>query len=87
MTSPCFGRSIALAAAITVAAGLASYSDPARASGIPVVDGGHIGFQLAEFSKELGRHTAQVAHWNAQINEWKSKLSQTRSLGSKRIRI
>lgn len=76
MTSPRSGRSLALAAAITAIVGLAGNPDSASASGIPVVDGGHIGFQLAEFGKELERHTSQVAHWNSQIQEWKSKLSQ-----------
>lgn len=75
MTTQRLGRSLALAAAIAAIGGLASHSDPARA-GIPVVDGGHIGIQAAEFAKEVTRHAAQVAHWQQQIEDWKNKLSQ-----------
>lgn len=47
---------------------LAGISAPVSA-GIPVIDGGHIATQIAEFQKEITRYQSMV-------EEWKSKLSQ-----------
>jgi hypothetical protein len=73
MTSLNSSLSCAKAKLLAIAIGFclagAVHSPRVEASGIPVVDGGHILAQVTEFAEQLKRYEAEV-------NEWKSKLSQ-----------
>jgi hypothetical protein len=65
-----------LAAAILLCLAGSVHSPRVEASGIPVIDGGHILVQKLEFAEEFARFGKQVAHWEKQISEWKNLLSQ-----------
>lgn len=62
-------KPLVICACIASTVFFSGYGATVRASGIPVVDGGHILAQITEFGKDLQRYQAQV-------QEWKNLLSQ-----------
>lgn len=78
-------KSVVGTAALVLILGLAFHPRPALASGIPVVDGGHIVAQITQFTETMTRYQAQVAEWQNLLS--KNPLSRLREAASLRPKL